>query len=113
MLAGWTNSLSRSRSLVPIEAFRYRIGNPSVTAHHDVAESLWKLSCHRQIHRRANSIITSGFFPTMVGALGGGIAFGIFFLFMVGQLLWVLKVMPETKGIPLEEMSAKLGIEDN
>lgn len=57
--------------------------------------------------------ITSGFFPTIVGALGGGIAFGIFFLFMVGQLLWVLKVMPETKGAPLEEMSAKLGIEDD
>lgn len=29
---------------------------------------------------------------------------------MVGQLIWVLKVMPETKGVPLEEMQAKLGV---
>ena len=36
--------------------------------------------------------------------------FGIFFLAMVGQLFWVLKVMPETKGIPLEEMEEKLGL---
>ena len=42
--------------------------------------------------------------------LGGGFAFGIFFLCMVGQLFWVLKVMPETKGIPLEEMEEKLGL---
>jgi translation elongation factor EF-1beta len=30
---------------------------------------------------------------------------------MVGQLIWVLKVMPETRGVPLEEMEANLGIE--
>jgi hypothetical protein len=29
---------------------------------------------------------------------------------MVGQLIWVIKVMPETKGIPLEEMEAQLGL---
>ena len=45
--------------------------------------------------------------------LGGGFAFGIFFLCMVGQLFWVLKVMPETKGIPLEEMEEKLGLSDD
>jgi MFS family permease len=28
-----------------------------------------------------------------------------------GQLLWVLKVMPETRGVPLEEMERNLGIE--
>ena len=32
---------------------------------------------------------------------------------MVGQLFWVLKVMPETKGIPLEEMEEKLGLSDD
>ncbi len=54
--------------------------------------------------------LTSTFFPPIVAALGGGVAFGIFFVFMIGQLLWVLRIMPETKGVPLEEMEAKLGL---
>ncbi len=54
--------------------------------------------------------LTSTYFPPIVDALGGRIAFLIFFLAMVGQLIWVLKVMPETKGVPLEEMEAKLGL---
>ena len=29
---------------------------------------------------------------------------------MIGQLIWVLKVMPETKGVPLEEMEEQLGL---
>ena len=55
--------------------------------------------------------ITSGVFPSMIAFLGGGWSFFIFFLCMCGQLLWVLKVLPETKGIPLKEMSKKLGVE--
>lgn len=55
--------------------------------------------------------ITSGVFPSVIAFLGGGWSFLIFFLCMCGQLLWVLKVMPETKGILLEEMSKKLGVE--
>ncbi len=54
--------------------------------------------------------LTSTFFPPIIGALGGGVAFAIFFVFMIGQLVWVLRVMPETKGVPLEEMEAKLGL---
>ncbi|MDI9948958.1 MULTISPECIES: sugar porter family MFS transporter [Rhodococcus] len=54
--------------------------------------------------------ITSFAFPPIIGALGAGAAFSIFFLAMVGQLIWVLKAMPETKGVPLEEMQAKLGV---
>ena len=54
--------------------------------------------------------LTSTFFPPIIGALGGGVAFAIFAVFMVGQLIWVLRVMPETKGVPLEEMEAKLGL---
>jgi translation elongation factor EF-1beta len=30
---------------------------------------------------------------------------------MIGQLFWVLRVMPETRGVPLEEMERNLGIE--
>jgi hypothetical protein len=29
---------------------------------------------------------------------------------MVGQLVWVILVMPETKGITLEEIQHRLGI---
>ena len=54
--------------------------------------------------------LTTYAFPPVVASLGGGIAFTIFFVFMCGQLLWVLKVMPETKGVPLEEMEARLGL---
>ena len=56
------------------------------------------------------AFITTYAFPVLTDKLGGGYAFGIFFLAMVGQLFWVLKVMPETKGIPLEEMEEKLGL---
>ena len=56
------------------------------------------------------AFITTYAFPVLTDKLGGGFAFGIFFLAMVGQLFWVLKVMPETKGIPLEEMEEKLGL---
>ena len=55
--------------------------------------------------------VVSGIFPIIAGALGGGMAFTLFFVCMVGQLIWVLKVMPETRGVPLEEMERELGIE--
>ena len=32
-------------------------------------------------------------------------------MMMVLQLLWVVWIMPETKGVPLEEIQKKLGIE--
>lgn len=54
--------------------------------------------------------ITSFAFPPIIGAFGGGVAFSIFFIAMLGQLVWVLRVMPETKGVPLEEVEAKLGL---
>ena len=56
--------------------------------------------------------ITSFAFPPIIGAFGAGAAFTVFFVAMIGQLAWVLKVMPETKGVPLEEMEAKLGLTD-
>ena len=37
--------------------------------------------------------------------------FALFAVMMVLQLLWVLWFMPETKGVPLEEIQKKLGIE--
>ena len=37
-------------------------------------------------------------------------AFLLFGICMIGQLIWVIKVMPETKGVPLEEMEKQLGV---
>ena len=48
-------------------------------------------------------------FP-MFAEKGGGHTFAFYALCMVGQLIWVLVSMPETKGVPLEEMEMKLGI---
>ncbi len=49
-------------------------------------------------------------FP-MIADISGGHAFAFYMLCMIGQLLWVLLVMPETKGVPLEEIQKKLDIE--
>jgi MFS transporter, SP family, xylose:H+ symportor len=48
-------------------------------------------------------------FP-IIAAKSGGNTFAFYALCMVGQLLWVLLVMPETKGISLEEIQKRLGI---
>ncbi len=49
-------------------------------------------------------------FP-LIAASSGGHAFAFYFAMMLGQLLWVLFVMPETKGVPLEAIQRELGIE--
>jgi MFS family permease len=49
-------------------------------------------------------------FP-VIAASSGGHAFAFYAVMMVLQLLWVLWVMPETKGVPLEEIQKELGIE--
>lgn len=57
-------------------------------------------------------------FPMMVGksdAPGAGQAgakvFAFYAAMMVLQLIWVIVMMPETKGVPLEQIQRKLGIE--
>ena len=49
-------------------------------------------------------------FP-MIAAQSGGHAFAFYGICMVGQLIWVVFVMPETKGVSLEQIQKKLGIE--
>jgi len=49
-------------------------------------------------------------FP-LIAEKSGGHAFAFYAVCMVGQLLWVLFVMPETKGISLEQIQKRLGIE--
>lgn len=55
--------------------------------------------------------VVSWSFPAIAGTLGGGAAFAFFFACGVAMTFWVLKVMPETKGVPLEEMEATLGLQ--
>jgi MFS transporter, SP family, xylose:H+ symportor len=50
-------------------------------------------------------------FKPIAGRLGGGPVFAIYAVMMVLQLLWVIFRMPETKGIPLEQIEERLGIE--
>ncbi|MEM8845962.1 MAG: sugar porter family MFS transporter [Bacteroidota bacterium] len=47
------------------------------------------------------------FVPFLFGEIGPGIVFGFFAFMMVLQLLWVFFMMPETKGISLEELGKK------
>jgi len=49
-------------------------------------------------------------FP-VIAEMSGGHTFAFYSCMMVLQLIWVWKVMPETKGIPLEEIQKRLGIE--
>ena len=56
------------------------------------------------------ALITT-FFPKMVAAVAPGYIFLFFSGMMVLQLLWVKTMVPETKGVPLELMQKKLGIE--
>ena len=50
------------------------------------------------------------FFPIAVSSFAPGAIFAFFSGMMILQLLWVLTMVPETKGVPLEEMQKKLGI---
>jgi SP family xylose:H+ symportor-like MFS transporter len=49
-------------------------------------------------------------FP-IIAAQSGGHIFAFYAVCMVGQLLWVWFIMPETKGISLEQIQKRLGIE--
>jgi MFS transporter, SP family, arabinose:H+ symporter len=50
------------------------------------------------------------FFPKMVTAFPPGYVFAFFTFMMVLQLIWVKTLVPETKGVPLEEIQKQLGI---
>ncbi|MBL7113602.1 MAG: sugar porter family MFS transporter [Bacteroidales bacterium] len=49
-------------------------------------------------------------FP-VIAEKSGGHAFAFYAVCMVGQLIWVIFVMPETKGITLEQIQKKFGID--
>ena len=49
-------------------------------------------------------------FPAMVSAFAPGYIFLFFCGMMVLELVWVITMVPETKGVPLELMQEKLGV---
>ncbi len=50
------------------------------------------------------------FFPQMVDSFAPGYVFLFFCAMMVLQLVWVKLMVPETKGVPLEEIQHRLGV---
>ncbi len=52
------------------------------------------------------------FFPLMIAAFAPGYLFLFFAGMMFLQLLWVKFMVPETKGVPLEQIQRHLGIRD-
>lgn len=52
--------------------------------------------------------VIAGLFPYVNGRYGGGVIFAFFACMMVFQLLFVWKMMPETKGVSLEDLEKKL-----
>lgn len=53
----------------------------------------------------------TSFFPMVVTAFQPGWVFSFFCFMMVLQLIWVKVMVPETKGVPLEQMQERMGIE--
>ena len=51
------------------------------------------------------------FFPLMMAAMAPGYVFCLFCGMMMLQLIWVKFMVPETKGVPLEQMQQQLGVE--
>ena len=51
-------------------------------------------------------------FPVVVGETGqyAAYAFGFFALMMVLQLVWVALMVVETRGVPLEQVQARLRV---
>lgn len=50
------------------------------------------------------------FFPTMVTLLAPGTVFLFFCVMMMLHLLWVRTMVPETRGVPLEDIQRQLGV---
>jgi sugar porter (SP) family MFS transporter len=50
------------------------------------------------------------FFPLAVTAVAPGSVFLLFCFMMALQLVWVKTMVPETKGVPLEQMQKRLGV---
>ncbi|MCC6413732.1 MAG: MFS transporter, partial [Saprospiraceae bacterium] len=52
--------------------------------------------------------LIANLFPVVAGKLGGGPIFAFFCVMMVFQGIYVWRLMPETKGVSLEDLQKKL-----
>jgi hypothetical protein len=52
--------------------------------------------------------LIANIFPYFAARFGGGPIFAFFALMMVFQLLYVWRMMPETRGVSLEELQKRL-----
>ncbi|MEP7320483.1 MAG: sugar porter family MFS transporter [Saprospiraceae bacterium] len=67
----------------------------------------WGASLGSSTHWLFAALI-AGLFPFFNEKFGGGIIFAFFMIMMVLQLLFVWKMMPETKGVSLEDLEKSL-----
>jgi hypothetical protein len=56
------------------------------------------------------TLLVVQFFPWMLSKLGGTISFGIFAFFSLAAFLFILLLIPETKGKSLEQIEKDLRI---
>lgn len=61
-------------------------------------------------HWTCAALLTT-FFPKMVSVFSPGYVFLFFCAMMILELVWIIFMVPETKGISLEEMQHRLGID--
>jgi len=52
--------------------------------------------------------LVANFFPIFTEMFGGTVIFGFFGLMMIGQLTYVMFMMPETKGTSLEDIEKQM-----
>jgi MFS transporter, SP family, arabinose:H+ symporter len=67
----------------------------------------WGMSLGSFTHWIFAAIITN-VFPILATKFGGGPIFAFFCVMMIGQLIYVWRMMPETKGVSLEELQKQL-----
>ncbi len=69
----------------------------------------WRWMLGSSTHWIFAAILTTAF-PKMVTSFAPGTVFLFFAGMMVLHLMWVILMVPETKGVPLEELEEKLGL---
>jgi hypothetical protein len=106
-----SKNLSFFTAIVALAGFLFGFDTVVISGANLPIKELW----HTSPWFHGMFIMSMALWGTVAGALGGGILrsnpwpiFAFFAAFMVLQLLWVLLVMPETKGKTLEQLGTEL-----